>query len=276
MSKSGVDVCISAQCCCKLITKFPEKSAPVAVVKPRNACGEQAEKPEMSLCDFLKSQPLPDWIKALQGNSARVTNSKDKQRGPIRSVSAPVSVNRICNEPTNLVAKHSQNNQQDNQESLIQPPSAVQEDRNISQIIINIGTIITNGVCKRNSYQQTDPEVQTSVGQPLKRPTSVCPPVERQTSICPPAEKTTSACPPVERPTSICSTAEKSTTDCPPAERPTAVIPPKVHPPVIPVSRDRSCRYQGNPSSAIPSTEQKPFSEPKIKMKCCCTCHSDV
>lgn len=274
MSKNGVDVCISAQCCCKLITKCPEKSAPMAVVKPRNACGEHAKKPEMSLCDFLKSQPLPDWIKALQDNSA--PNSKDKQ---VRSVSAPVPVNRISSEPTDLGVKHSQNHQQNIHQSLIQPPSAVQEDRNMSQIIINIGTIITNGACKRNSYQQTDPEVQTSVGQPLKRPTSVCPPVERPTSICPPAEKPTSACPPAERPTSICSTTEKSTTDCQPTERPTAVIPPKVHPPVIgsiPVSRDRSCRYQVNPASAIPSTDQKPFSEPKIKMKCCCTCHSDV
>ncbi|XP_015371460.1 PREDICTED: uncharacterized protein LOC107167080 [Diuraphis noxia] len=261
MSKNGVDVCISAQCCCKLITKVPEKPAPVPVVKPRNACSERAKKPEMSLCDFLKSQPLPDWIKALQDNSGRATNSKDKQCGSVRSVAAPAPVNRICSEPTDLRAKHSQNHQQDIHQSSNQLPSAVHEDRNMSQIIINIGTMITNRVCKQNSYQQTDPEVQTSVGPPTKRPTS--------------------ACPPVECPTSICPKAEKSTTDSPPAEHPTAVIPPKVQPLVIgsiPVSQDHSCRYQGNPSSAISSTEQKPFSEPKIKskMNCCCTCHSNV
>jgi len=249
--------------------KCPETPAPVAVVKPRNACGERAKTPEMSLCDFLKSQPVPDWIKAVQDNCAGAKYSKDKPRGPARPVVAPAPVNRICEQPppTDRGAKHPQNQHQDIKQNSIQPMAGVQEDRNVSQIIINIGPIITNGVCKRDSCQQTDPEVQISVSPPAKRLTSICPPVEKPTTACPPVERQTSICPPAEKPTSVCP--------------PTAVIPPKVRSPVvgsIPVSRDRSCRYQGNTPSAIPSTEQKPCPEPKIKFKinCCCTCHSDV
>jgi len=257
--------------------KCPEKPAPVAAVKPRNSCGDRAKKPEMSLCDFLKSQPVPDWIKALQDNRAGAKNPKDRPRGPVRPVVAPAPVSRICEQPppADRGAKQPQNHHQDIKQNPIQPAVAVQEDRIMSQIIINIGTIITNGVCQRDSCQQTDSEVQISVSPPAKRPTSACPTVERPTSICPPAEKPTTACPPVERPTSICPPAEKRTSVCPPA-----VVPPKVRSPAvgsIPVSRDRSCRYQGNTPSAIPSTESKPCPEPKItfKINCCCTCHSD-
>lgn len=300
MNKKDVDVCISAQCCCKLIMKCPEKPAPVAVVKPCNPCSERAKNPEMSLCEFLKSQPVPGWIKALQDNRARTKNSKDRPRGPVVE---PVPVSRICEQPPPIDrgAKHPPNHYQDIKQNPIQPTIGLQEDRNMSQIIINIGTIITNGVCKRDSCQQTDSEVQisvspsakrltsacspverpTSASPPVERPTSSCPPVERPTSICPPAEKPITARPPVERPTSICPPTEKRTSVCPPAERPTAVILPKVRSSVvgsIPVSRDLSCRYQGNTPSTIPSTEPKPYNEPKIKFKlnCCCTCHSDV
>jgi len=263
--------------------KCPENPDPGAVVKPRNPCGERAKNPEISLCEFLKSQPVPDWIKALQDNRAGTKNSKDRPRGPVRPVVAPASGNRICEQPpsTNRGAKHPQKHYQDIQQNPIQPTVGVQEDRNMSQIIINIGTIITNGVCKRDSCQQTDSEVQISISPPTKRPTSACPPVERPTSICPSAEKPITACPPVERPTSICPPTEKRTSVCPPAERPTAVILPKVRSPdvgSIPVSRDLSCRYQDNTQPAIPSTEPKPCPEPEIKFKmnCCCTCHSDI
>ncbi|XP_003242303.1 repetitive proline-rich cell wall protein 2 [Acyrthosiphon pisum] len=320
MNKKDVDVCISAECCCKLIMKCPEKPAPGAAVKPRNPFGERAKNPDMSLCDFLKSQPFADWIKSLQDNRSGAKNPKDRPRGPVRPVVAPAPVSRICEQPppADRGAKQPQNHHQDIKQNPVQP--AVQEDRNMSQIIINIGTIITNGVCKRDSCQQTDSEVQISVSPPAKCPTSACPPVERPTSICPPeekpttacppaeksatvcppaekpttacppaekptttrppAEKPTTACPPIERPTSICPPAEKRTSVCSPAERPTAVILPKVRSPAagsIPVSRDRSCRYQGNTPSAMPSTDPKSCPEPKIKFKvnCCCTCHLD-
>ncbi|XP_060856381.1 uncharacterized protein LOC132934125 [Metopolophium dirhodum] len=286
MNKKDVNVCVSAQCCCKLIMKCPEKPAPAAAVKPRNPCGERAKNPEMSLCDYLKSQSVSDWMKSLQDNRAGAKNPKDRPRGPVRPVVAPAPVSRICEQPPSADrgAKQPQNHHPD----IKQNP--VQEDRNMSQIIINIGTIITNGVCKRDSCQQTDSEVQISVSPPAKCPTSACPPVERPTSICPPAEKLiiacppaekpTIACPPIERPTSICPPTENRTSVCSPAERPTAAIHPKVRSPAvgsIPVSRDRSCRYQGNTPSAIPSTEPKSCPEPKIvfKVNCCCTCHSD-
>ncbi|KAL4103474.1 hypothetical protein QTP88_018850 [Uroleucon formosanum] len=276
MNKKDVDVCISAQCCCKLIMKCPEKPAPVAVVKPRNPCSERAKNPEMSLCEFLKSQPVPGWIKALQDNRARTKNSKDRPRGP---VVAPAPISRICEQPPGT--KNPPNHYQDIKQNPIQPTDGLQEDRNMSQIIINIGTIITNGVCKRDSCQQTDSEVQISVSPPVERPTSACPPVERPTSACPPVERPTSNCPPAEKPITVCPPVEKRTSVCPPAERPTAVILPKVRSPVvgsIPLSQDLSCRYQGNTPSTIPSKEPKPCNEPKIKFKlnCCCTCHSDV
>ncbi|XP_022161031.1 keratin-associated protein 16-1-like [Myzus persicae] len=287
MSKKGVDVCISAQCCCKLIMACPEKPAPVAVVKPPNSSCERAKTHEMSLCDFLKSQSAPDFIKNLQENRAEAKSPRVLPRGPVRPAAAKA---RICSEqpPTTDrgVKQPLQNCQQDIKQDSIQPASAVHEDRNISQIIINIGTIITHGVCKHNACQQTEPEVKTSVCPPAKLPTSVCPPVKRPTSICPPAEKPTTCCPPVERPksicppaekpTSVCPPAEKPTSVCPPAERPIAVIGPKARPSVdrpVPVSRDRSCR--SNAPVSIPITEQKPCPEPTInfKMNCCCTCH---
>lgn len=295
MSKNDVDECVSAQCCCRLIiNKCNEKSAPTEVVKPRNGRGEHTKNSEMILCDFLKSQPVSDFIKALQDNSAKTKDSKYKQRSTNEPIKVPGPVNRICQQPptADRGKKHPQHNHQDiKQNPQVQPVNGVLEDRVMSQIIINIGTIITDRVYKRDSCQQTDPEVQTTVSPPtsqttsvcppIKKSTSVCPPVERPTSICPPAEKPTSICPPVERSTSICPSAEKPNSVCSPAKRPTAVISPKVRPPVvesIPVARDRSCRYQEKAPSTGLSLELKPGlkSEIKWKMNCCCTCHSDV
>lgn len=284
MSKNDVEECVSAQCCCRLIiNKCNEKSAPMEVVKPRNGRGEHTKNSEMILCDFLKSQPVSDFIKGLQDNGAKTKDSKDKQRSTNEPIKVP-GPNRICHQPptADRGEKHSQRHHKDiKQNPQVHAAYGVSKDRVMSQIIINIGTIITDKVCKRDSCQQTDPEVQTIVSLPTSQPTSVCPPVERPTSICPPAEKPTSISSPVERSTSICPSTEKPNSVCPPAKRPTAVISTKVRPPVvesIPVARDRSCRYQDKAPSTGPSLELKPGlkSEIKWKMNCCCTCHSDA
>lgn len=275
MSKNDVDECVSAQCCCRLIiNKCNEKSASTKVVKPRNGRGEHTKNSEMILCDFLKSQPVSVFIKALQDNGAKTKDSKDKQRSTNDPIKVSGPVNRICHQPPTAdrgeknLRHHHQNI---NQNPQVQPEYGVSEDRVMSQIIINIGTIITDRVCKRDSCQQTDPEVQTIVSPPTSQPTSVCPPIKKPTSVCPP----------VERPTSICPPAEKTTSVCSPAKHPTAVISPKVRPPVvesIPVARDLSCRYQDKAPSTGPSLELKPGLKPEIKwkMNCCCTCHSDA
>ncbi|CAI6358072.1 unnamed protein product [Macrosiphum euphorbiae] len=251
------DVCISAQCCCKLIMKCPEKPAPVAAVKPRN--GESAKNPEMSLCEFLKSQQVSDWIKSLQDNRAGAKNPKDRPRGPVRLVGAPAPVSRICEQPppADQGAKQPQNHHQDIKQKPVQP--GVQEDRNMSQIIINIGTIITNGVCKRDSCQQTDSEVQISVSPPAEKPSTACPPIERPTPICPLAKKPTTTCPPIERPTSTCPPAKKPTTACPPIERPTSICPPAEKPTTVcpPIERPTSiCPPAEKPTTACPPIER--------------------
>lgn len=285
MSKNDVDECVSAQCCCRLIiNKCNEKSTRTEVMKPLNGRGEHTKNSEMILCDFLKSQPVSEFIKALKDNGAKTKDSKDKQRSTNEPIKEPGPINRIGHQPPIAYRgeKHPQHHHQDiNQNPQIQSAYGVSENRVMSQIIINIGTIITDRVCKRDSCQQTDPEVQTTVSPLIKKSTSVCPPAERPTSICPPAEKPTSICPPVERSSSICPSTEKPNSVYPPAKRPTAVISPKVRPPVvesIPVARDRSCRYQDKAPSTGPSLELKPGlkSEIKWKMNCCCTCHSDV
>ncbi|XP_025196238.1 uncharacterized protein LOC112595309 [Melanaphis sacchari] len=283
MSKNDVDECMSARCCCRLIIeKCKENPASPTVAKPHNGL-KHAKSSEMSLCDFLKSQPVSDWIKPLQDNRVGSKDTKDKQRGPQELVTVPGLVNRICQQPppADREEKHPHHHHRDIKPNpQIQPTTGVLEDRFMSQIIINIGTITTDKVCKRDSCQQTDPEVQTTVSPPTNLPTSTCPPVERPTSICPPADKPISVCPPVERPTSICPSADKPTSVCSPVKRPIAVILPKVHLPVvesIPVTRDRTCRYRGNAQSTVPSTQLKPGieSENKKKMNCCCACHSD-
>jgi len=295
MSKNVVEECVSGQCCCRLIiNKCNEKSTPTEVVKSQNERGEHTKNSEMILCDFLKLQPVSDFIKALQDNGAKTKESKDKQHSTNEPIKIPGSVNRICHQPS--TADHGEKypqhrNQEIKQNPQVQPAYGVSEDRVMSQIIINIGTIKTDRVCKRDSCQQTDPEVQTTVSPPTSQPTSVCPPIKKQTSVCPPVERLTSICPPTEKPTSIyppakrqtsiCPSTEKTTSVCSPAKRPAAVISTKVRPPVIEsisVARDRSCRYQNKAPSTAPSLELKPGvkSEIKWKMNCCCTCHSDV
>ncbi|XP_060845722.1 uncharacterized protein LOC132925331 [Rhopalosiphum padi] len=308
MSKNDVDECMSDRCCCRLIIKkCNEKPVSSAVLKLREGRDERAKNSEMSLCDFLKSQPVSDWIKALQDNRAGIKDSDDKRKSPGEPVTAPGPVKRVCQQPptADRVGKqHPQLQHRDiKQNPQVKPTSGVPEDRAMSQIIINIGTIITDRVYKRDSYQQTDPEVRTTVSPPppADHPTSDCPPVERPTSICPPAKKPTSVCPPTERPTSVCPSAEKPTSVCPsaekptsvcpsvekstsvcsPAKRPTAAIAPIVRTPgvePVPVARDRTCRYRGNALSTVPTMEKKPGfeSEIKWKMNCCCTCHSNV
>ncbi|XP_026821293.1 repetitive proline-rich cell wall protein-like [Rhopalosiphum maidis] len=358
MSKNDVDECMSDRCCCRLIIKkCNEKPVSSAVLKLRDGRDERAKNSEMSLCDFLKSQPVSDWIKALQDNRVGIKDSDDKRKSPGEPVTARGPVKRVCQQPPSadrVGKQHPQLHHRDIKQNLqVQPPAGVPEDRAMSQIIINIGTIITDRVYKRDSYQQTDPEVRTTVSPsppadhptcdcppverptsnyppakkstsicpPVERPTSVCPPVERPTSICPAAEKPTSVCPPVDRPTSVCPPVERPTSNYPPAKKPTSICPPverptSVCPPVerptsicpaaekptsvcspakrptaaiapivrtpgvesVPVARDRTCRYQGNAPSTVPTMEKKPGleSEIKWKMNCCCTCHSNV
>ncbi|KAL4103691.1 hypothetical protein QTP88_019035 [Uroleucon formosanum] len=245
--------CKSVRCCCKLISKSEEKPATAVVAtKPRNnGCGGHAEHPQkMSLCDFLKSQPIPDWIK----------------------------VNDV----------HSQQHQ--NQKRPVQPcapdkpkGSSLPEDVVSSQIIINFGTVVTNGACKRDSCQQTDPEVQqpvypTTASPPVNRSTSSCPPAKRSTSkICPePANRSTTTCSSANRLTTTCPPANQSTTTCPPTERPTSFCPePATEPPAIP-ARDR-CSQEKSPRAAMSSSPPKARPECVVKnIKCECTCHSDV
>lgn len=225
--------CKSVRCCCKLISKCEEKPATAVVAtKPRNnGCGGQAERPQkMSLCDFLKSQPIPDWIKV---NDVRSQQHQNQKR-PVQPC-AP-------DKPKG---------------------SSLPEDVVSSQIIINFGTVVTNGASKRDSCQQTDPEVQ----QPVC-PTTASPPVNRSTASCPPAKRSTSKiCP---------EPANRSTTTSPPTERPASFCPaPAIEPPAIP-ARDR-CSQVKSPRAAMSSSPPKASPECVVKkIKCGCTCHSDV
>ncbi|CAI6358967.1 unnamed protein product [Macrosiphum euphorbiae] len=203
--------CMSVRCCCKLISKCDEKpAAPVVATKPRNNdCGGQAERPkQMSLCDFLKSQPIPEWIKV---NDVRPQQNQNQQR-----TTQPCAPEKPKG-------------------------NSVPEDVVSSQIIINFGTVITNGGCKRDSCQQTEPEVKqrvgpTTVSPPENRSTCACPPAKRSTSkICPaPANKPTTTCsPPNNRPIPTCPPTDKQTTTCsPPTDKPTTTCSPPNNRPI--------------------------------------------
>ncbi|XP_022163420.1 vegetative cell wall protein gp1-like [Myzus persicae] len=250
--------CKSIRCCCKLISKVEEKpAAPVVATKPRNnGCGGRAERPaQMSLCDFLKTQPIPDWIKV---NDLRQQQQPNQQR-PMQPCAPD------------------------------QPKaSSTSEDVQSSQIIINFGTVVTNGPCKQDSCQQTDPEVQQKVCPiivspapakpsmpcncpPAKPSMSKCPPADRPAFKCPPAERPTSKCPPADRPTSKCIPADRSTSKCPPANRSSVGPVHATQPPAAP-ARDRCSREKAAVSSPPPKT--CPESTVK-KDKCACNCHSN-
>ncbi|XP_060845545.1 salivary glue protein Sgs-3-like [Rhopalosiphum padi] len=241
--------CMSVRCCCKLIAKCEEKPIVAKTTpKPRNSdCGKHTQ---MSLCDFLKSQPIPDWIK--------VNDTRPQQHPRDEQCSTkPTSDERKGN--------------------------TVPEDMQSSQIIINFGTVVTNGACKRDSCQQTDPEVkdvtvpmeknrvcQTTTSPPVdrpsatypstNRPTSVCPPVNRSTSVCPTPDQSTSTYPQTNRPTSNCpSTNNRQTSTGPPTNRPTSICPPKDHsmstcPPTN--QSTSTCAKTNRPTSNFPSSNQ--------------------
>jgi len=237
--------CKSVRCCCKLISKSEEKpAATVVATKPRNnVCGGRTERPQMSLCDFLKSQQIPEWIKV---NDMRPQQQQNQQR-PMKSCTPD------------------------------QPKgSSVPEDVQSSQIIINFGTVVTNGACKRDSGQQTDPEVYpTTVSPPVNRSTSACPPAKRSMPNYTPADQPTSKCPPADRSTTKCPPADRSTTKCPPANRQASVCPvPVTEPPKVP-TRDR-CSREKMPSVAVSSSPPKTCPESAVKKdKCACNCHSN-
>ncbi|XP_008181457.1 leucine-rich repeat extensin-like protein 5 [Acyrthosiphon pisum] len=277
--------CKSVRCCCKLISKCDEKpAAAVVATKPRNngSCGRAERPKQMSLCDFLKSQPIPEWIKV---NDVRPQQHQNQQR-----------TMQSC---TPDKPKGS---------------SAV-EDVVSSQIIINFGTVVTNGGCKRDSCQQTDPEVQqrvcpTTVSPPAKRSTSkiVPAPANKPTTTCsPPANRPIPTCPPTDKPTTTCSPpANRPIPTSPPTDKPTttsapakvATCPPTC-PPTCPstdppgslcpalLPASLFCPAKEPPSRGRCSQEKSPCasssSPPKArpesgvkKVKCGCTCHSDA
>ena len=233
--------CKSVRCCCKLISKCQETPSSVVITKPRNNGYKRAKHTQISLCDFLNSHPIPEWIKV---NDVRPQQLQNQQR-PIQS-STP-----------------------DYPKS-----SSALEDVQSSQIIINFGTVVTNGACKRDSCQQTDPEVQQQVC-----PTTISPPVDRSTSACPPAkrspnypqtDRSTSKCLPADQSTSKYLPADRSTTTCPPTDCPVSFcpVPTKEH------SATRDNCNQEKASSAASSSLLKAHPESIVHIKCCCNCHS--
>ncbi|XP_025208268.1 salivary glue protein Sgs-3-like [Melanaphis sacchari] len=230
--------CMSVRCCCKLIEKREEKPVVATVTsKPRkNDC---SGRPQISLGDFLKSQPILDWIKV---NDMRQQHPRNEQCSM-----KPTSDERKGN--------------------------SVPEDIQSSQIIINFGTVVTSGVCsKRDSSQQTDPEVkdvavsvekkqvcQTTTSSPVNRPTSVCPLPNQSTSTCPQTNRPTSNYPPANRQTSVCSPSNQSTSTCPQTNRPTSNCPPANLQTSTGLSTDRStstCPSPGQSTSTCSQTNR--------------------
>ncbi|XP_015376619.1 PREDICTED: mucin-7-like [Diuraphis noxia] len=266
--------CGSVRCCCKLISKCEEKSpAAVVATKPQNNVVDgSSERSQISLCDFLNLHSIPKWIKI---NDARPQQHRNQQR-PMQP--STTDQPKESNTP---------------------------EDLQSSQIIINFGTVVTNGVSKRDSGQQTDPEVQqqanpTTVIPPTNRSTSTCPtaakrsmpngpPADPPSSKCPSSDRSTSKsppsadqfaskCPPADRSTSKCPPADRSTSKCPPVDRPASICPvPTAEPPAAAPARDRCSNREKAPSAAVSSSPSKARTEPVVKKnKCGCNCHSDV
>jgi len=290
------DGCKSDRCCCQLISKCEEKPA-AATPRPRNTCGAgRKERTEMSICDFLKSQPTPEWILKNngRGNRPEVNDSKDRQCGPIKQQPPPASncsgknhttyVHRpkpqpqwvrsseqisVPNDGGMRQSQHRRRNDQRPQTTACEP-----EDRQLSQIIINFGTVVTGGeTCKPNDsgQQNNNSEVhdvplekKRRTGKATARPPtdrSTCcaraPAADRSISICPPAERSNSTGPPehssctrgpAERSTttsppdhSSCTrgTADRSTSTCPPPERQSCARDP-VDRPTLSCQQDRS------------------------------------
>lgn len=256
--------CGSIRCCCKLISKSDEKpvAAVVAPKPPNNVVGGSSERSQISLCDFLNLHPIPEWIKI---NDVRPQQQRNQQR--------PMQPN------TTDKPKGSSN---------------AQEDVQSSQIIINFGTVVTSGVCKRDSGQQTDPEVQqraspTTVSPPENRSTSACPTAANRSMLnCPPADqpssklpssadRSTSKYPPADPPSSKCPSADRSTSKCPPVDRPASICPvPAAETAAAASARDRCNNREKAPSAAVSSSPPKARTESVVKKaKCGCNCHSD-
>ncbi|XP_060875774.1 uncharacterized protein LOC132949037 [Metopolophium dirhodum] len=254
MGQNNKDVCKSDRCCCQLISKCEEKPKP-----RKNVCGGREERTEMSICDFLKSQPIPEWIKVNTGRPqhgrnpcSEANDSKDRQRGPCGQ--APPSSNcgsgknrttyvhqpksqpewvrsseQLCL-PNNGGMQQSQHRNRNDQRS--QPSTCDTEDRQLSQIIINFGTVVTS-----DSGQQNNSEVQevpsekkrrtckSTARPPPDRSSCTRGPTDRSTSTCPPAERSTSTCQPPERPIPTCPPERSSCTRAP-ADRPNPTCPP--------------------------------------------------
>lgn len=199
MRESGVNrQCKSVRCCCNLICKSKEKPTveKMSTRKRNDGCGGRMERPQISLSDFLKSQPIPDWIK--------VTDVRPKQQ-------------------------HQQHRPQNEQCSL-QPTADVQEDLQSSQIIINFGTVLTSRVCKRDSCQQTDSEVQGVVVPKEKKQRKCLTMVSSLNNLskttCPLVNRSNSTYPPVNRSTAICPSGNRSTSNFPLTNRTTYSCPP--------------------------------------------------
>ncbi|KAL5237279.1 hypothetical protein ACI65C_004689 [Semiaphis heraclei] len=258
--------CGSIRCCCKLISKSEKKpaAAVVAPKPPNNVVGGSSERSQISLCDFLNLHPIPEWIKI---NDVRPQQQRNQQR-PMQ----PSTTDK---------PKGSSN---------------AQEEVQSSQIIINFGTVVTSGVCKRDSGQQTDPAVQqraspTTVSPSANRSsTSACPTAAKRSMPCnfPPAEppspklpsadRSTSKCPPADPPSSKCPSTDRSTSKCPPVDRPASICPvPAAETPAAAPARDRCNNREKAPSTAVSSSPPKARTESVVKKaKCACNCHSDA
>lgn len=154
MGKIDMDECKSVRCCCQLISKCQKTPATVTPKPERNGCGARAERPELSICDFLKLQPIPEWINVND-------DSKDMQHaGPCRVAAAlPVSSNDGKNltsyahrsQPPSECLRSRSSEQigvpmtdggADHYRKQQRPLTAGdQEDRRSSQIVINFGTV---------------------------------------------------------------------------------------------------------------------------------------
>ncbi|CAI6358712.1 unnamed protein product [Macrosiphum euphorbiae] len=278
MGQNDKDVCKSDRCCCQLISKCEEKPKP-----RKNVCGGREERTEMSICDFLKSQPIPEWIKVNSGGPqhgrnpcAEANGSKDRQRGscgqaPPASNCSPGknrtthvprpkpqtewvrSSEQLCL-PNNGAMNQSQNRHRNDQ----QPSNCDMEDRQLSQIIINFGTVVTS-----ESGQQTNTEVQevplekkrrsckTNARPPPDRSSCTRGPADRSTSTCPPAERSTSTCQPPERPIPTCPPERSSCTRAP-ADRPNPTCPPPDRSSCTRGSADRSTSTGPTERSSCP------------------------
>jgi len=312
MGQNDKDVCKSDRCCCQLISKCEEKP------KPRNACGGREERTEMSICDFLKSQPIPEWIKVNTGRlqhgrnpCAEVNDSKDRQRGPCRQ--APPASNyssknrttyvhrpkpqpkwvrsseQVC-VPNNGGMHQSQHRHRNDQRT--QPTIRETEDRQLSQIIINFGTVVTSEKCKPDdSGQQTNSEFQEI---PLEKKRRTCkstarPPPDRSTcctraqadrsistgpseplsctrapsdrpiTTCPPPDRSSCTRTQSDRSTSTFTPLDRSSFTRAPADRPIPTCPPPDRSSCTRTQSDRStstCSPPDRSTSAYPTSDR--------------------